>query len=596
MQQHKKKFYFEKDDYHLEGSLVELIKGLLKFLSPYKLSFFYALILIFISSLLAMTSARVMGLLVDEGLAPKNWGVSLKWGGIILALETMSLLALWRGRYTLVNASSKGLLDIRKNVFKDIQFISMGYFDKQPEGRTVTRMTHDIESLEDFFSGSLGRLLNALILFIVSIFAMLLTNLNLGLTLLSGLIPVFILTYFSRRKVRTLNHQISRYNSALNAKLSEYLRGVMTLRIFGWERWSLNHYGKAIEKHKQSFLNANNFYAWNRPLTNFLCTLPIILLFWFGGLKVLNGALEMGLFVAFIRYCERFTTPLANVTREVQQIQQSLTSGERILSFLNAQKEEDVLGKDGNLTPKPSGGISFQNVSMYYSSDQWILNDLNFTIHPGEKIGLVGKTGSGKTTTLNLLGRLYPFQKGTISIWGQDIKKFKRSHLRKNIGFVSQKALFFKGTIKENIFLEEKDFDLTKEKALKELGLYQWLEEKGLTLNSPILENGSNLSEGEKQFLSISRVLIQNPALLILDEATAHIDIKNEEKIQSALDQIMENKTCLIVAHRLHTLRNCDRLFVFKNGRLIEEGNHEDLIEKKGEFYNLSHETLKFKA
>ena len=153
MQQHKKKFYFEKDDYHLEGSLVELIKGLLKFLSPYKLSFFYALILIFISSLLAMTSARVMGLLVDEGLAPKNWGVSLKWGGIILALETMSLLALWRGRYTLVNASSKGLLDIRKNVFKDIQFISMGYFDKQPEGRTVTRMTHDIESLEDFFSG-----------------------------------------------------------------------------------------------------------------------------------------------------------------------------------------------------------------------------------------------------------------------------------------------------------------------------------------------------------------------------------------------------------------------------------------------------------
>ncbi|MEE2743898.1 MAG: ABC transporter ATP-binding protein [Bdellovibrionota bacterium] len=582
----RKRDYFEKDDYHLEGSLKDLFFGLLEFLAPFKKKFFLSIFLIFLSSFFAMASARVIGLLVDEGLLQKSWESSIRYSLIVLLLEGLSLFALWMGRSSLVEASSKSLLGIRKKIFYQVKFISLSYFDKQPEGRTVTRMTYDVESLEEFFSGSLGRLLNAFILFIVSTVAMLFTNFSLGVILLSGLIPALGITLLSRKKVRFLNHKISRYNSELNAKLSEFLRGVITIRIFGWEKWSQKKYKEGITKHRDSFLKANSFYAWNRPLTNFLCGLPLILLFWFGGKQVLSGSLAIGIFVAFIRFCERFSTPLASVTREIHQIQQSLTSAERIISFLKARTEKEDLGPDGMRRESPLKGlIEFKNLSMFYHSDLWVLKNLSFTLRPGEKIGLVGQTGSGKSTTLNLLARLYPFQKGEIFVDGVPIGQYQRSFLRKSIGVVSQNSLFFKGSIRDNLLLDD---NKCSEKALKELGFTEWMESKGLSLDSAILENGGNLSEGEKQFISLARVIILNPSILILDEATASMDIKREERVQSALSKIISEKTCIIVAHRIHTLRGCDRILVFKEGSLVEEGTHHELIQKKTEFYNLA--------
>ena len=588
----KKREYFEKDDYHLEGSIKDLFFGLLEFLAPFKRKFIFSIFLIFLSSFFAMSSARLIGLLVDEGLLKKNWEVSLNYAGLVILFEAITLFTLWWGRNALVEASSKSLLGIRKKIFYQIKLISLSYFDKQPEGRTVTRMTYDVESLEEFFSGSLGRLLNAFILFFASTVAMLFTNFSLGIILILGLAPAFMLTLLSRKKVRFLNHRISRYNSDLNAKLSEFLRGVITIRIFGWEKWSLKKYEEGIVKHREAFLEANSFYAWNRPLTNFLCGLPLILLFWFGGKQVLSGALAVGVFVAFIRFCERFSTPLASVTREIHQIQQSLTSAERIISFLKARTEKEDLGPDGERGKGPVKGlIEFKNISMFYRSDFWVLKNLSFTLSPGEKIGLVGQTGSGKSTTLSLLARLYPFQKGTILIDGVPIEKYQRSFLRKSIGVVSQTALFFKGSIRDNLFLENH----SSEMELEALGFSEWMDSKGLSLDSAILENGSNLSEGEKQFISLARVIILNPSILILDEATASMDVKREEKVQRALNKLVSKKTCIIVAHRIHTLRGCDRILVFKEGKLVEEGTHEELIEKQKEFYNLAKNSDSFK-
>lgn len=581
----------EQDDSNLrKNALSDLssFKFLLKQGQARKGKFIFALLLMLLSSLAAIFSSRAMGYLVEDGLLPKRFDQSYTWAILIIVCEVSALVLQWFGRRILVINSSATILDIRKKLFAHIQKLPLGFYDKQPQGRVITRITHDVEGVEEFFTSTIGRFVNASFMAIISGTAMCLTDLKLGLILVASMLPAVLLVYLTKNKVRVVNRRMSKLSSALNSKLNEYLSGIDVIRSYGLEKWSHQNFDSTVNDHRQAQLSANLLYSWTRPLTAFLCTLPLIGLVFFGGQAVLAGTMSVGIFVAFIRYCEKFFSPIMMLAREIHVIQQAFTSSERVHSFFAHDEENSVLGKDGDIKDrKISGQITFKNTWMAYDSDNWVLRDLNFEILSGEKIGLVGSTGCGKTTTVSLLARLYEFQKGEIEIDGISIRNFNREFLRSSIGFVSQDPIIFSASLRENLLAGKSASDEEIMFCCKKTGFLQVMQDSGMSLDSVILEGGENLSIGEKQLLSLTRVLLGDPKILILDEATANIDPNYEKIIHNAIEVIMENKTCLIIAHRLDTVMSCNRLLVFDKGRLAESGSPSDLLKNGGIFAGL---------
>lgn len=566
------------------------VKILLRFAKPMKWEILLALSLIFSSSLLAIFSSKIMGDLIELGLMNRNMNLSIRYSVEIVLLELGSILFIWFGRKQLAVAASKVIFNVRKSLFSKLQELPVQYFDRQPQGRIVTRITHDVEGIEDFFTSGLGNLLSALMMTFLAVMAMIMTNFKLGLVMTLSIAPSLFLVFKTKDFLRSSNRRVSKFSSAINSKLSEYLNGVETIRTFGLEKWSMKNYNGAVNDYLFAQLKGNTLFAWSMPLVSFCATIPLIGLVWFGGHGVLVGIYSVGLFVSFVRYYERFFNPMMLLAREIHVVQQAFTSTERVMSFLNEDDEEKILMNNGKMiTEKFLGDIKFENVWMHYSEGQWVLKELNFHIKPGEKIGLVGKTGCGKSSTVALLSRLYEFQKGEVKIDDIPIRNFDRNALRDKIGFVSQDAIIFKGSLRENLSCNEHLSDQFLIEKSQTTGLVRALSKEGFNLDMEILEGGVNLSVGQRQLVSLTRVLIKNPSILVLDEATANIDPFFEEIIHEAVMAIMNERTCLMIAHRLETLKQCDRIIVFNDGEIVEEGNLVDLIARESYFYNLHH-------
>jgi ATP-binding cassette, subfamily B, multidrug efflux pump len=546
--------------------------------------------LLLLTSIISILSARMMGEMVEHGLSPENRSMAFSFAYWVVGLELSVLGVQYFGSRILSQSSSETIYLIRQKLFRHLQSLPLNYYDRQPQGRIVTRITHDVEGIEEFFTSSLGRLVLAMFMATIALTAMLMTDLFLGTILVLTTIPSLIFIFMTKERVRNVNRRMSKNSSALNSKLSEYLSGMDVIRSYGLENWSMKNYNKAVDRHYFSQLNANMTFAIVQPLTAFFVSLPLVGLVGFGGMQVIQGTMGIGLFVTFVRYCERFFTPILMLAREVHTIQQAFTSAERVSVFLKEQTEDDVFGEstlDDFSIEK--GHLIFNDVWMSYQEQDWILKGLSFEIKPGQSVGLLGTTGCGKTTTVSLLSRLYDYQKGEITIDGLDLKTLNRSHLRQMIGFVSQDVIVFRGTLRENLTAD----DLTDETILKacmETGFYELMVKTGLDLDAMIFEGGSNLSSGERQLLSLTRVLLRDPKLMILDEATANIDPYYEKIIHEAVHRLMKNRTCLIIAHRLETILNCEKLLIFKSGRLIEQGSPSDLLDTVGSEFRALYE------
>jgi ABC-type multidrug transport system fused ATPase/permease subunit len=586
----------DQDEKVLKKNAIGDIKSffmLLKHARKYWPQISLSLFIILLSNASNIISARLSGDLIEKGLMAKDSKVTYILIAIILALETLAMFFQWKGRKILAKYSSLSLLEIRKKIFSHLQELPVVYFDKNPQGRIVTRITHDVEGVEEFFTSSLGRLTNSLFMVVLSSAAMLFTDVKLGAILIFMMLPAVIQITLTKKPVRNIQRKISKFSSELNARLSEFLSGLEVIRHYGLEKWSLNKYQERVDNYLNANLKANTLYSFLRPFNAFSCGIPLIALVWFGGHRVMEGLLSVGLFVAFVRYYERFYGPVIMLSREIHTIQQAFTSAERVASFLNEKTEDDLFDTTEDIEQNFSenefikGHIHFDNVWMAYDKEDWVLKDVQFKIKAGENIGLVGSTGSGKTTAVSLLSRLYDFQKGGIFVDGQELRSFDRSFLRKNIGFVSQDAILFKGSLKANLVMGHDFSDAEIESACLETGLKKVMKGKALGLDFEIFENGSNLSEGQKQLIALTRVILSNPSLLVLDEATANIDLYHEELIHKAVATVMKGRTCLTIAHRLDTILSCDRLLVFENGKLVEEGSPENLLEDKGHFYSL---------
>lgn len=563
--------------------------NLVNYAQEFRSAFVWGFIFILLSSAVVILSARMMGEMIEKGLSPGLGREAYFFAAMVLLFEALSLLFQWAGRKILTEGSSKTIFLIRQKLFHHLQMLPISYYDRQPQGRIVTRITHDVEGIEEFFSASLGRLVNAFFSAILALVAMLLTDLKLGFSLVLTAIPCFLFIYFTKDKIRTVNRRMSKYASALNAKLSEFINGLEVIRSFGLEKWSKKHFDDAIDRHHQSQLKANMLFAFIQPLSSFLVALPLIGLVAIGGPQVIAGTLSIGLFVAFVRYCERFFMPIMMLAREVHVIQQAFTSAERVASFLKEADESEIFGTNTMIpTASIKGELVFDHIWMAYNDHDWVLKDINFQVNPGEKVGLVGATGCGKTSTVSLLSRLYDYQKGEILLDGISLKNYDREYLRSKIGFVSQDVIIIKGTFRENLTTDENISDEVLLDACDKTGLLKVMKAAQVNLESEIYEAGANLSSGERQLLALTRVLLRRPALLILDEATAHIDPYYEKLIHRAVENLMIDKTCLVIAHRLETIMSCDRLLVFQEGELREMGTPLDLLAQKGIFYRLN--------
>ncbi len=551
--------------------------------------FVWALIAIVSASTLGVLSARALGLFVEKALIPRDTQQALLLGATIVGFEILSVLCSYIGRRTLASTANTSILKIRAQLFQHLSRLPMAYFDREPLGKTVTRLTYDVEGLEDFFSGTLARLLGAVLSLIVVVVAMMTTDFKLGLLLTAAIMPAVLLTYGLRNSVRHWNREFARLGSRINARLSEFLNGIPVIRSFGAEDWSKTQFDSTVHEHLVASVRLNILNSWSRPLILFLCYLPLVSLLWFGGQQLLAGTLSLGIFVTFVRYCERFSRPISALSQEIQTVQTAFTSAERVARFLKHPTEGEVLGANGDRSgEKIKGDIEFKQVSMSYDNKTKVVRHLNFHIREGEKIGLAGRTGSGKSTTVGLLARLYEYQEGDILLDGYSVRDYSREALRKVIGYVSQDIVIFRGTLRDNLSMGADIEDSTRiESCCKKTGLLQLIKKRGLSLDSEILDHGANLSMGERQLVGLTRVLLHDPRIIILDEATSNVDSILEKTIFSAVNTVMKGRTAFIVAHRLATLADCDRIFVFKQGEIVEQGTHRELLTKNGYFSEL---------
>ncbi len=538
------------------------------------------------AAILVMISARALGFIVDALLASRS--PELFWIVLLVSCESGALLFTWGGRLFVSQASLRSVLEVRKRLFEHMQLLPLSYFDRTPIGRTMTRLTFDVESLEDFFGSSMGKLLNCFIVAGAALVAMFFTNAFLSLWVAAAVLPSVALTLLTRNRAKLVNREISKRNSATNAMLSEFLNGLHVIRMVGVEAWSKARYDALVGAHAAAQTSLIVMYSWLRPLIGLLSMLPMLVLLWSGVGRVLDGLLTVGALVSFTRYFERFGRPMMELSFEIHVVQQAFTSAERVATFLKEKEEHHELGADGTLrVPKFRGDLSFDNVFMSYGKGLPALKGVTFACRAGDVVGLTGATGSGKSSTVALLARLYEYSHGQILLDGKDLRSYARSALRAQIGFVSQEVMIVKGTVRENLLFHSPVGDEQLQEACHQSGLASVLSRNGLTLDSLLLEQGANLSVGERQLLSITRIFVRDPSILILDEATAHIDPALEQVIHEAMYRLSKGRTTLLIAHRLHTLLRCDSILVFREGQVVEQGAHAALIEHGGYYRDL---------
>jgi ATP-binding cassette subfamily B multidrug efflux pump len=560
--------------------------SLIRFARPDRYKIAFALSLLLGASVCVVGSARLLGSLVTD-LTEGKRGQAIQWAVGVLILESLAVLASYWGSRFLAKSANRSILRIRQRLFQHLGQLPMSYFDKTPLGKTVTRLTYDVEGLEDFFSGTLTRLVRAVFSLVVVLAAMLLTNLQLGIWVLIATLPAVAVTMMSRNSIRHWNREVAVRNSQINTRLSELLNGLNVIRAFGAENWSKRDFDVAVDSHLDSQIRLNVINAWSRSLILFLCYLPLLVVLFWGGQSVIAGALSLGLFVSFIRYCERFSQPISQLAQEIHLIQTAVVNAERIHRFLQNPPEDQVLVPK---LPKIElerlrGEVEFRNLFMAYDETNWVLKDLSFRALAGTRVGLAGRTGSGKSTLLSLLARLYEFQRGELLIDGRDIRRLDPAFLRSSIGQVSQDVNLFRGTIEDNLCLGRRVSSRQLQDAVERSQLHHVFRRRNLKLDTWIQAQGLDLSQGERQLINLARVLIQNPAIVVLDEATANIDPELEANLLTGIEQTLSGRSCFIVAHRLSTLSSCDVLLVFKDGQLVESGRH-DALEQKGGYYS----------
>ena len=512
---------------------------------------------------------------------------------IIISLLISVLLRLILQGYQTYNIQAVGqklTARIRRELFAHSISLSLRYHDKMPVGKLLTRLTNDVDALSEVFgSGAVGVIADFVSLIVISL-TMLSIDKGLAIILLLTQIPVSYFIIWLQKRYRRANYQVREELSQLNSDFQENIQGLEVVQMFRREEINSNKFSRTGESYRKA-VDGTIFYDSSiSAFIEWISLAAVSFVLAIGGYLVTSGNIGLGTLTTFILYSQRLFEPLRQLAERFTQIQGGLTAIERINELLDEEIEiNDSLSKN-NVVRKleVKGKIEFKNVSFFYKKDDYVIKDLSFKVNPGERIAFVGPTGSGKTTLIRLLCRLYEPQKGEILIDDINIKNIPLRDLRNMLGVVLQDTFIFSGNVSQNLKLSSDIKDKDLEIICRKLGLNELLKKLPNGLQTPLRERGGNLSSGERQLLSVARVAIRNPSVLIMDEATAFMDPTTEATLQKDLKNILENRTALVIAHRLATIEKSDKILVLKGGSLVEQGTHEELREKKGLYFQLS--------
>jgi len=485
------------------------------------------------------------------------------------------------------------MYDLRKEIFERLQRLPMSFYDRSPVGRLVTRVTTDVDALNDLFAAGISAMVNDAYQLMVFVVIMLRMNWRLALATFAVMPFIFVATWIFRDKVRDANRRIRTAIARINAFLQEHISGMSVVQLFSHEKKSREQFAVFNRLHMEAYKDAILAFALFYPAVEFLGVVAIITVFWYGGLRALTGAVSVGVLIAFMQYAQRFFQPIQDLSDKFNILQAAMAASERIFSLLDEPLPADVAG-GGRPLNLVRGEIEFRNVSFAYrggahpAEDDWILRDVSFRVEPGQTIAIVGHTGAGKTTTIQLLLRFYDIQQGQILLDGVDIRELNMQELRRQFGIVLQDPFLFTGTLESNVRLGTTSVDRAAvDAALREVGLGPFVDSLPQGLDTVVSERGSTFSVGQRQLVSFARALAHNPHFLILDEATSSVDTRTEMMIREALNRLLTGRTAIVIAHRLSTIQHADRILVFHKGRLREQGTHQELLYQRGIYYRL---------
>ena len=512
---------------------------------------------------------------------------------IIISLFVTVLLRLILQGYQTYNIQAVGqklTARIRRELFAHSISLSLRYHDKMPVGKLLTRLTNDVDALSEVFgSGAVGVIADLVSLIVISL-TMLSIDKGLAIILLLTQIPVSYFIIWLQKRYRRANYQVREELSQLNSDFQENLQGLEVVQMFRREEINSNRFSRTGESYRKA-VDGTIFYDSSiSAFIEWISLAAVSFVLAIGGYLVTSGNIGLGTLTTFILYSQRLFEPLRQLAERFTQIQGGLTAIERINELLEEEIEikDTIIKKDEVKYTSVKGKIEFKNVSFFYKENDYVIKNLSFKVNPGQRIAFVGPTGSGKTTLIRLLCRLYEPQKGEILIDDINIKNIPLIDLRNMLGVVLQDTFIFSGNVAQNLKLSSDIKDKELEILCQKLGLNELLKKLPNGLQTPLRERGGNLSSGERQLLSVARVAIRNPSILIMDEATAFMDPTTEATLQKDLNNILENRTALVIAHRLATIEKSDNIIVLKGGSLVEQGTHQELKEKKGLYFQLS--------
>ena len=574
------------------GNIIDfsVLRRLLQFVKPYKGKFYLVIVLTILLGILAPIRVRLIQFTLDEHVATGNYQAMVYVMAILLGLLLVQSVLQYVHTYVSGRIGQYVIRDIRIKLFEHLVSLRIKFFDKTPIGRLVTRTISDVETLDDVFSEGLSAMAGDLLQILFILAFMFVASWRMALVSLSTIPFMLLATYIFKEKIKVAFNEVRNAVSNLNSFVQEHLTGMSVVQIFGSEKREFEKFDEINKEHRDANLKSVLYYSVYFPVAEIISAMGIGLLVWYGAKGIIHEVdtgITVGTLTAFIMYIQMFFRPIRLIADRYNTLQMGIVSSSRILNLLD---DKEHLVANGDYKPdEVKGEVAFEHVWFAYNDTEYVLKDINLEVNPGETIALVGATGAGKSSIINLLNRFYEVNQGSIKIDGVDIQEFDLKTLRKNIGIVLQDVFLFSHTIRYNITLGNAEVtDAMIAHAADLVGARKFIERLPGGLDYNVMERGATLSVGQRQLLSFIRAMVYDPKILILDEATSSIDSETEEMIQEAIEKMMTNRTAIVIAHRLSTIQKADKIIVLDKGVIKEMGRHEALLTADG-FYAQLH-------
>lgn len=565
----------------------KLMRRLLGYIKPYMKYVVFAILMNIVVAAFGPVRPYLIKIAVDKYIAHGNYTGLLYISILLLAsLIFQSIMQYFLTFYTQY-LGQKTIYDIRTQLFKHTQKLSLRFFDKTPIGRMVTRVTNDIESLNDLFSSGIIMVFSDVFTILWILGFMFFMDVKLSLVTLSVFPFLVYGTFLFRKKVRESYRNVRLHLARLNTYMQEHVTGMNIVQIFHKEKPEMEKFLHINSDYRVANIQSNFYYAIFYPGVEFVSSIATGLIIWYGGGELIHGSLPVGVLIAFILLTDMFFRPIRDLSEKYNILQTAMASSERIFKLLDNKTYVKNPETNVNLADV-KGGIEFKNVWFAYNDEEYVLKNVSFKINPGETVAIVGHTGAGKTSIISVLSRFYDLNKGSILVDGTDISTINKRDLRKYISIVLQDIFLFSGTIRSNISMNNDDIPLEKLKeAAAIVGADKFIDALPKQYDEIVKERGATLSVGQKQLLSFARALAYDPKILILDEATSSIDTESEILIQKAIEKLLVGRTAIVIAHRLSTIQNADKIIVMHKGEIRETGTHQELLANRGIYYKL---------